>query len=325
MLSCRSKFKEENTRKVKKAILRRISETSPLVSIIIPSHNNKNELLNTLSSMFKNTSGFFEVIVVAAACSDGTEEEVTRLFPNVNLILSGDTGYGESSNIGASYAKGEYLVFLEDDMEVKAGWLNELLSSGKTIGKFGSIGSIVHYPHASISVIGGRFNLRRFPCPANCVSTESAPFKGVFEVDYLPAPLINSEIFYGMGGFDPKFFYLYDDSDLGFRLKKKGYRNFCVASSQIITSPPKAKGKPKMRFFETRNRIRFIIKNHAFTDMLKILFLNFIWFPFSAISYVKRKQVAFLKAEIAAIGWNLFHLGETLDARNLAKMRLESR
>lgn len=95
---------------------------STLVSIIIPTHNRAELLMQQLTKLSDQTfsSELFEVIVVADNCTDGTAEAVRKYSAESPFRLTVLEKYfcsaAMSRNHGADKARGEYLVFLDDDI-----------------------------------------------------------------------------------------------------------------------------------------------------------------------------------------------------------------
>lgn len=114
-----------------------------VVSIIISTHNRKDELFRTMDNILETTKGSYEIIVVSANSTDGTNEELPLRFPDVRLILAPDVGWGEANNIGAMVGKGEYFFFSGPDMVFEDNWLNYLLEKAKKIQNIGSIGTVL--------------------------------------------------------------------------------------------------------------------------------------------------------------------------------------
>jgi GT2 family glycosyltransferase len=288
-------------------------EIKPSVSIIMATHNNKGELLSTVSSIIENTFIPFELIVVAADCRDGTETAFLERFPNSSLIVTGDTGWGESNNIGALLSKADYLLFIGDDYTLRKGWLDSLLLHTKSVS-FGLLGSMIDRPEEGVSLIGGFFNLKEV-APALAVPISYFPKKELIEVGYLGCPLISRTLFFEIGGFDPEYFYLYDDADLGCRLKKRGYRNYCVTTSRVSTTGSKAKNTPKMLYYSLRNRIRFTLIHIEYSKILLVLSFTLGIILLNCIHFTRRKRIDFLKAEFKAITWNIINLRRTIIMR----------
>lgn len=86
-----------------------------MFSIIIPSYNRKDYIPDLLQSLEHQTAHNFEVIIVDDCSREAVEIKHFYSFP-VNLIRNTENkGAAESRNIGAQQAKGEWLLFLDDD------------------------------------------------------------------------------------------------------------------------------------------------------------------------------------------------------------------
>lgn len=93
----------------------------PTISIIIPTHNRSASLLRTLDALRVQTYPLqqVEVLVVADGCSDGTVEGLRHYTAPFALYFIEQTNQGAAAarNHGAAYAKGQLLLFLDDDVE----------------------------------------------------------------------------------------------------------------------------------------------------------------------------------------------------------------
>lgn len=91
----------------------------PLVSVVFTSYNHKEFLVQALDSLVNQTYSNLEIIIVDDCSSDGSQEILRQYeyIDNINLILkSKNSGsYVNASNFGASFAKGEYLLFAQCD------------------------------------------------------------------------------------------------------------------------------------------------------------------------------------------------------------------
>jgi GT2 family glycosyltransferase len=94
-------------------------------SIVIPTYNHCDELLKPcIESIFKNTDlTDLEIIVVANGCTDNTREYVESLSDSVKLIWSDEPlGYTKATNLGITAAVGEYVLLLNNDVEILDYW-----------------------------------------------------------------------------------------------------------------------------------------------------------------------------------------------------------
>ena len=111
-----------------------------MISIIIPTYNEEDVILDCLNSLSKQTTKDFEVIVVDDGSTDKTVELIQNsgIFKDSLRVLKGKhEGAGSSRNLGARSAKGEILVFVDADMTFEKNFLKMLVKpiiSKKTKG-----------------------------------------------------------------------------------------------------------------------------------------------------------------------------------------------
>ena len=117
-----------------------LSDNEPLLSIIIVNYNGKHFIDNCLQSIEKHVPCKNEVIIVDNASTDGSIEHIVCFHPNVVLIKSDlNLGFTGGNNLGAKYAKGKYLLLLNNDTVINSTVqpLIDLLSSDINIGAIG--------------------------------------------------------------------------------------------------------------------------------------------------------------------------------------------
>src|SRR5271165_6482473 len=90
---------------------------TPKVSVVIPTYNAPNLLCETLESVFEQTFGDFEVIVVNDGSSDNTLERLQEFSADSRLrvISQANGGIGAARNRGIADARGEYIALLDHD------------------------------------------------------------------------------------------------------------------------------------------------------------------------------------------------------------------
>jgi glycosyltransferase involved in cell wall biosynthesis len=89
------------------------------VSVIIPTYNGANKILNTLRALEEQSYSDFEVIVVIDGSTDDTAKIIrsnTFKFHNLSIIEQENSGRAAVRNRGAKEAKGDILIFFDDDM-----------------------------------------------------------------------------------------------------------------------------------------------------------------------------------------------------------------
>ncbi|WNV05355.1 glycosyltransferase [Candidatus Methylospira mobilis] len=201
----------------------------PVVSIIIPVYGQIEYTLRCLASIAKHTPvAAFEVIVV----DDRSPDLSVRVFNHVKgirLIRNEENqGFIRSCNKGADAAKGQYLLFLNNDTEVTAGWMDELLQTFREFPGTGYVGSKLVYPDGTLQEAGGiiwqdgsAWNFGRHQNPLRPV------FNYAREVDYCSGAsiMVPKQLFAELGGFDEYYLPAYcEDSDLALKVRDRGYR-----------------------------------------------------------------------------------------------------
>jgi GT2 family glycosyltransferase len=101
------------------------------ISVIIVNYNGLEFVKHCLQSVLKSKYPYFEVIFVDNASNDGSLELVKKFFahnPRLKIIEnSKNLGLGAGGNIGAKYAKGKYLLFLDSDTEIDVNCISEIV------------------------------------------------------------------------------------------------------------------------------------------------------------------------------------------------------
>jgi glycosyltransferase involved in cell wall biosynthesis len=109
-----------------------IMSNPPMVSVVIPSYNRKDDLRETLQSLARQTypSDRFEIIVVDDGSTDGTQEITKETFPfRLRYLRQSNKGDAAARNVGAQQSNADILVFLDDDILVEPDYLTCLIQA----------------------------------------------------------------------------------------------------------------------------------------------------------------------------------------------------
>ena len=211
----------------------------PLVSVVIPIYGKIDYTLRCLASIAAHPpAAAFEVIVVDD-CSPDDSVAVLNGVPGIRLVRNEvNQGFIRSCNHGARLALGEYVYFLNNDTEVLAGWMDELLRTFATFPGTGLAGSKLLYPDGRLQEAGGiiwqdasAWNFGRFQDPALPV------YNYAREVDYISGAsiMLTKALFDDLGGFDELYLPAYcEDADLALKVRARGYRVIYQPLSAVI-------------------------------------------------------------------------------------------
>jgi GT2 family glycosyltransferase/glycosyltransferase involved in cell wall biosynthesis len=211
----------------------------PRASIIVPAYNHlpvSLACLRALADAGDKTS--FEVILVDDASSDSTPQVLPGI-PGLRYHRNPrNLGFIGACNAGAELARGEFLVFLNNDTTVQPGWLDALLATFETHPDTGLAGSKLVYPDGRLQEAGGivfadgsGWNYGRFEDPAH------PRFNFVREVDYCSGASIalRRELFLRLGGFDSHYApAYYEDTDLAMRVREEGLKVRYQPASVVV-------------------------------------------------------------------------------------------
>ncbi len=203
--------------------------SKPLVSIVIPAYNQVEYTYHCLESILANTHEVDYEVIVA---DDQSTDDTTKLSQKVSGIRISRTpenmGFLKNCNLAAAQARGTYLLFLNNDTQVRPGWLSSLVELIESDASIGLVGSKLVYPDGRLQEAGGilwsdgtGWNYGRLDDP------EKAAYNYVKDVDYISgaAILLPTALWKQLGGFDERFAPAYcEDADLAFAVRDAGYR-----------------------------------------------------------------------------------------------------
>jgi GT2 family glycosyltransferase len=202
---------------------------NPEVTIIVPVHNNFAYTYDCLKSIHDTCGGLrYEVIVADDASSDATRK-AGRKFANVRIVRNEQSLFFlRNCNRAATFAKGEYIVLLNNDTLVHEGWLESMLKLARADDTIGVVGSKLLFADGSLQEAGGivwsdgsAWNYGRED------DAEKAEYNYVKEADYVSGAsmMVRKALWDEVGGFDDRYApAYYEDSDLAFEARKRGHK-----------------------------------------------------------------------------------------------------
>ncbi len=201
----------------------------PDVSIVIPVYNQWEYTAACLRSLAETRcDATFEVIVVDDHSSDETARRMRAIQGVTYLRNDKNLGFIGSCNHGADSARGRFIVMLNNDTQVRDGWLDALIETFRHYPDTGIAGASLVYPDGRMQEAGGIiFNDGSGWNYGKGDNADRPEYHYTREADYCSGACIMLEtaLFRELGGFDSHFSpAYYEDTDLAFRVREKGLK-----------------------------------------------------------------------------------------------------
>jgi len=238
-------------------------------TVVIPVFERVEYTIASVISLFEHASTARYEIIVG---DDVSPDETAAVFEAVGGVLRCVThqvneGFIRNCNLSARHATGRYVILLNNDTLILDHWLDELLAPFNRFSRVGLVGSKLLMADASLQEAGGiiwqdasGWNFGRGQDPT------LPQFNYVKDVDYVSgaAIAVPKTLWDEVGGFDERYIPAYfDDSDLAFTLRDKGWRTLYAPASQVIHHEGISHGTDEttgIKAFQAINREKFIQK-----------------------------------------------------------------
>ncbi|MBM3268966.1 MAG: glycosyltransferase [Candidatus Sericytochromatia bacterium] len=225
------------------------------VSIVIPCWNRVDMTQRCLEALAANTPEDldYEVVLIDNGSTDGTAEFLADLDGDCRVIRNDENlGFARACNQGAEAARGEVLVFLNNDTMPRPGWLEALLAALGDVPRTAIAGAKLIFPDGRIQHAGVTLGLEACPFHWLYKAEDSAIVNQERDFQAVTAACmaISRERFEELGGFDEGFANGYEDVDLCLKARARGYRVRYTPSSVVLHEEGASFGRKEA---ETRN------------------------------------------------------------------------
>lgn len=221
-------------------------EEQELISVIIPSKDNPAMLSKCIHSLRERTEyKNIEIIVIDNGSSEKNKNYILQMqhqlkeeFSFQYLYVSMEFNFSVMCNMGAERAKGKYLLFLNDDMEiVREDWLSVMMKRAAK-DYAGAVGIKLLYPGADKIQHVGVTSIHLGPAHKLQFSSDEKTYyhgynRCAINVSAVTGAclLVRKKVFEEAGGFSEKLKVSFNDVEFCFHLQKLGYRNICCNDS----------------------------------------------------------------------------------------------
>lgn len=253
-------------------------EGEPLVTIIIPNKDHKKELKTCVDSLFEKTSyQNFEILIIENN-STGKEifayyKELEAAHENVRVLTwEKQFNYSAINNFGAEHARGEYLLLLNNDIEVKTeNWMEEMLCYCQR-EDVGIVGAKLLFPNEKIQHAGVILGMGpsgtaghlfyNFPGDQFVYAGRSQTTQDLSAVT-AACMMVKKELYQKVGGMDEAFQVAFNDIDFCLRVRETGklvvfqayaelYHHESLTRGYETSQKNKKRFKEEIKLFKTR-------------------------------------------------------------------------
>ena len=260
-------------------------ENQPLVSIIIPTKNNHKILQRCIESLENNTTyKNWEIIIIDNNSTKNKTKEYYKSLPYKIISFSEPFNFSKMNNLAVKHAKGELLLFLNDDTQIiNPESLEEMvgLSSQKDIGAVGA--KLVHadktIQHAGIAFLNSGAGFH----PFQRIHESKGGYHNLINVTRECSAvtgaclLVKKEIFDQINQFDEDFDLYYGDADLCLKIIKAGYNVLYNPHAKLLHEGSYSIQKQTYMHFAIENHFQFMQKWPYLKDGDPFYNLNLDW------------------------------------------------
>lgn len=273
-----------------------------MLSIIIVNWNGKKWLKTCLSSLYAQTYKNFEIIVVDNNSDDDSVEFLEKNYRELKILHSENKGFGHGANIGARVARGDFLMFFNEDMFVDNNFLEKyILEYNKINGKefIGTIGCTIADYDKNLT-----FPFKTYGLIIDLMSAPTLNFNSdnIFHNSGCPF-FISKKTFDDAGGFCKNIFLYSEDIDLCWRLNLLGYKHYFFPDIHIYHYGGGVIGdfSEKKLSYYIRGEINCMFNNYS-SLFLSFAIVYFIFFYFClSVAYLLLGKLRYTKAIVVAI------------------------
>jgi len=258
-----------------------VPEEGPLVSVIIVNWNGLPYLKDCLISLLSSAYSRMEIIVSDNASNDGSQKMIEEEFQNVKLIRNQlNLGFSGGNNVAFRSAKGSYFFLLNSDAAIESNCISKLIGAAARDPSIAILGCKIFNSTAGNRVlehVGGILFPSGYTTNRGYLETDNGQFEEERDVDYVAAAamMVSRHLVEQIGPFDDLFSLYYEETDLGYRARRAGFKVVVVPSAVAwhiggATVNRLYDKRAKLKAME-RSRVCFVLKSFSLPLLLKFV------------------------------------------------------
>ena len=295
-----------------------LMKEQPLVSIVSVQYGHPEVTLEMIQSLKEISYPNIEIIIVDNASPDCNPDIVKEKFPEIVYLKSDkNLGFAGGNNLGFHVAKGKYILMLNNDTVVEAGFLEPLVEKMESNPEIGIVSPKIRFFHnpdtlqyvgyEQINPITQRGGARGFG------EKDLGQYEEDVEAAYGhgAAMMIPMRVIKEVGLMADVFFLYYEELDWAHRIRNAGYKIFYVHKSIIYHKESISTGgrvSALRAYYMTRNRILYLRRNFSgIIFFFALLYQILVAVPKNALVSAIKGGPKFIRAYNKGIFWHIYN------------------
>jgi GT2 family glycosyltransferase len=248
-----------------------------LASVVVVNFNGQHFLERCLAALLEQElEEPFEVLLVDNGSSDESVAFVRRRFPTVQVIeAQRNLGFAGGNNLGMRAAQGRHIVLLNNDTQVRAGWLKALVTAAEQNPTAGAIAAKLLFVEPPNTIQNAGSLLLSDGSGADRGFRE--PDRGQYDTAEEVFGACGASVLYrrqmleDVGVFDETFFMYYEDTDLNWRMRLRGWKVVYEPGAVVdhVHAGSSREWSPFFIFHVDRNRLFMLLKDASMPMVLR--------------------------------------------------------
>jgi len=287
----------------------------PLVSIVSVNYNQAEVTCALIESLNKISYPNIEIIIIDNHSTEDDPSVIKEKYPGIVYIENPiNYGFAAGNNFGLMRARGDYVMLLNNDVEVPVGFLEPLVEKLEKNPNIGAASPLIKFYYQPDTIQYAGFT------PINPITMRNASIgywekdKHQYNVDretayaHGAAMIVPMKVIKEIGLMSYIFFLYYEEADWCARITRAGYKIYYVSNSLIYHKESVSTGKLSALkiYYQNRNRIVFMRRNIEGRDFyLGLIYQLFVAIPKNAFKFLLKGKFSLFYAYYRAIGWNI--------------------
>lgn len=271
-----------------------------MVSIITINYNGFKDTCELINSLRQFEDYPYEIIVVDNASTNNEAKLLREKFPDIIVIASDkNLGFSGGNNLGFSRAKGDYILFINNDITIDQPILKKMICRMESSPKIGALSPKIKYEYKQDTIQYAGYTPMHSIRISNHIIGYNQKDEGQYNIAHVTSSLhgacmlTSRKILNQAGLLTEVYFLFYEEHDWSIQLQRAGYETWYEPAVYVLhkESMTIKRGSPMRLYYLTRSRLIFTRRNNSFAyKTLALLYQLMIVIPKNIFNFLIHKQ-----------------------------------